>query len=79
MSKTESIPAPISRAGSPLQKSAIQSLYARAIAAAKRGSRPGWVSTLRPRLGKSTATSMPSLSIASSCTSGPQPRRASSR
>ena len=49
------------------------------MAAANRGSRSGMVSTLRPRLGKSTATSSPSASIASNWTSGDHPRAEWSR
>ena len=79
MSYTEIIPAPSNRVASPWQKSYNQSLYARAMAAANRGSRSGTVSTLRPLLGNSTATSSPSMSIASSWTSGDHPRAEWSR
>ena len=75
-SNGETIAAPMSRSGAGAQKSYSQSLYARASAAANGGSMNGSASVCSPRVGKSTATSSPSTSIASSCTSVDQPRSA---
>ena len=75
-SNGDTIAAPRSLSGAGAQKSYIQSLYARAMAAANGGSMNGSASVCSPRVGKSTATSSPSTSIASNCTSGDHPRAA---